>query len=93
MMQGVGNDILHKSVGDPLILKVTSVLHFFLAHDLFSFPKVGNMGSKFRWFSRRSSLQMEVGQLSLPQPCFANSLDRKFCPMFIFYTGAVMLAI
>lgn len=93
MMQGVGNYILHKPVGDQLILKITSVLHFFPAHDLFTFPKVGKMGSRFRWFYRLSSLQMEDGQLSLPQPCFDHSLDREFCPMFVFCTGAVMLAI
>lgn len=92
-MQGVGNDILRKSVGDQLILKITSVLHFFPAHDLFTFPKLGKMGSRFRWFYRPSSLQMEVGQLSLPQPCFANSLDREFCSMFIFCIRAVMLVI
>lgn len=43
-MQGVGNDILRKSVGDQLILKITSVLHFFPARDLFTFPKLGKMG-------------------------------------------------
>lgn len=58
MMQGVGNDILHKPVGDQLILKMTSVLHFFPAHDLYIFPKVGKKGSRLRWFYRPSSLQM-----------------------------------
>jgi len=79
--------------GNQLILKITSVLHFSLAHDLYTFPKVGKMESRFKWFYRPSSLQIEVGQLSLPQLCFTNFLDREFCPMFLFCTRAVMLAI
>lgn len=68
-----------KPVGDQLILKIISDLHFTPAPSLFTFHKPGRMGSRFKWLYRPISPQMGVDQINLPQLYFTNSLGRELC--------------